>query len=126
MIHKTLTPLTAAELELAYAVLNHALAHPCHKCLELEALTDKVNFFRLKAKGIQEQNPAKTFPSRKTKTISGTGELAQGTSSTNVAEIDIPLPSATLIDKLNQVGIRTEKKRKYNKSKLNPPNNYNA
>jgi len=126
MIHKTLTPLTAAELELAYAVLNHALAHPCHKCLELEALTDKVNFFRLKAKGIQEQNPAKTFPSRKSKTISGTGELAQGTSSTNVAEIDIPMPSASLIEKLNQVGIRTEKKRKYNKSKLNPPNNYNA
>jgi hypothetical protein len=124
MIHKTLTPLTAAELELAYAVLNHALAHPCHKCLELEALTDKVNFFRLKAKGIQEQNPAKSFPNRKSETISGTGELAKGTSSTNVAEIHIPTPVVSVLEKLNQVGDRTQ--RKYNKSKLNPLKKFNS
>jgi hypothetical protein len=124
MIHKTLTPLTAAELELAYAVLNHALAHPCHKCLELEALTDKVNFFRLKAKGIQEQNPAKSFPNRKSETIKGTGELAKGTSSTNVAEIHIPTPVVSVLEKLNQVGDRTQ--RKYNKSKLNPLKKFNS
>jgi hypothetical protein len=92
--------------------------------LELEALTDKVNFFRLKAKGIQEQNPAKSFPNRKSETISGTGELAKGTSSTNVAEIHIPTPVVSVLEKLNQVGDRTQ--RKYNKSKLNPLKKFNS
>lgn len=116
---KTLTPFTAAELELCFQVLNHSLAHPCHKCLELEALTDKVNFFRLKAKGIQENNMTKVFPHGiKKKTTSKFEET-----STDTAVVDIPMPTSEVLRKLeakSQVGTRTENKRKYNKNPKPP------
>lgn len=137
---KTLTPFTAAELELCFQVLNHSLSHPCHKCLELEALVNKVNYFRLKAMGIAESNPAKVFPhgiKRKTTSkfeldtppvseptkqlidkmmsVSGSGFTTQGTSEIPVSEME----------KMSVVGERTERKRKYNKSKF-PKNNFNA
>ena len=133
---KTLTPFTAAELELCFEVLNHSLSHPCHKCLELESLVNKINYFRLKAMGIAESNPAKVFPHGikkkrtskfeldtppvseptkqlidKTMSVSGSGFATQGTSEISISEME----------KMAVVGNRTEKKRKYNKSKLNQP-----
>lgn len=117
---KTLTPFTAAELELCFQVLNHSLSHPCHKCLELEALTDKVNFFRLKAKGLQENNITKVFPHGIKKKTTSKFEEA----STDTAVVDIPMPTSELLRKLeekSQVGTRTENKRKYTKS---PKNNF--
>jgi hypothetical protein len=117
---KTLTPFTAAELELCFQVLNHSLAHPCHKCLELEALTDKVNFFRLKAKGLQENNITKVFPHGIKKKTTSKFEEA----STDTAVVDIPRPASELLSRLeaaSQVGTRTENKRKYTKS---PKNNF--
>jgi hypothetical protein len=88
---KTLTPFTAAELQLCFDILNHSLSHPCHKCLELEALTDKVNYFRLKAKGLAESNPTKVFAN---------GIKKKSTPKFEVETSDIPMPSKKLIDKM--------------------------
>jgi hypothetical protein len=118
---KTLVPLTQAQMDLIVACLVYCESHPSHRDIEIVDVREKMQFFALKDKCSE---PVKTFAPKKSETISGTGELAQGTSSTDVTRN--PIPSASLIEKLNQVGIRTEKKRKYNKSKLNPPNNYNA
>ena len=106
---KTLTPFTAAELELCFEVLNHSLSHPCHKCLELQELTDKVNFFRLKAKGIQENNITKIFPH---------GSKRKTTSKFEADTMDAIADSGLLIklEEASKVGQRTENKRKYNKS----------
>lgn len=60
---RKLVPLTLAELELIYAVLNHSLAHPCHKCLELESATNLINLHRLEM--CVRKEPVKTIPSRK-------------------------------------------------------------
>ena len=103
---KTLTPFTAAELQLCFDILNHSLSHPCHKCLELEALTDKVNYFRLKAKGLAESNPTKVFPNGiKKKTTS----KFEGETSTDTAIVDIPMPTQSLLDKLHRVAPETTK-----------------
>ena len=60
---RKLVPLTLAELELIYAVLNHSLSHPCHKCLELESATNLINLHRLEM--CVRKEPVKTIPSRK-------------------------------------------------------------
>jgi len=120
---KTLVPLTQAQMDLIVTCLIYCESHPSHKDIEIVDVREKMQFFALKDKCSE---PVKTFTPKKSETISGTGELAKGTSSTNVAEIHIPTPVVSVLEKLNQVGIRTEKKRKYNKSKLNPPSNYNA
>jgi hypothetical protein len=114
---KTLTPFTAAELELCFQVLNHSLSHPCHKCLELQELTDKVNFFRLKAKGVQENNPAKIFPHGIKRKTTSKFEAEPFFETTGTADSEL----LSKLEAASKVGQRTENKRKYNKS---PKNNF--
>jgi hypothetical protein len=114
---KTLTPFTAAELELCFQVLNHSLSHPCHKCLELEALVNKVNYFRLKAMGIAESNPAKVFPHGIKRKTTSKFEAEPFFETTGTADSEL----LSKLEAASKVGNRTENKRKYTKS---PKNNF--
>ncbi len=118
---KTLVPLTQAQMDLIVACLVYCESHPSHRDIEIVDVREKMQFFALKDKCSE---PVKTFAPKKSETISGTGELARGTSSTNVAEIHIPTPVVSVLEKFNQVGDRTQ--RKYNKSKLNPLKKFNS
>ena len=141
---KTLVPLSQAQMELLVACLTYCESHPSHRDLEIVELRERILFFSLKDKCSE---PVKVVPegSRKKKPTSKFKDT-----STDTAIVDIPMPTQSLLDKIHAsgntiqsegmvqipvtemekmsiVGQRTEKKRKYNKSKLNlPSNNFNA
>jgi hypothetical protein len=150
---KTLVPLTQAQMDLIVACLVYCESHPSHRDIEISDVREKMQFFALKDKCSE---PVKTINSKKKTDYVHDGkplkpyydDFPDGLKETEISKeqrrlslekkIDemesstghnfTPINGSGVlsegIDKMEKIGERT--KRKYNKSKFNPLNKFNA